>query len=79
MDLKLGDVNVCLMSVYRSPNSTTEDNSKLNEKIRTLGECDRKMIRPGDFNYPKINWEEVSCKTEEDCTSIYLRKHYFLR
>ena len=66
VDLKLGDVKICHMSVYQSPNSTTEDNSRLNERIRTLGESDRKMIILGDFNYPKINWGEVNCNTEGD-------------
>ena len=66
MDLKLGVVKIFLVSVYRSPNSTTENHSRLNEKIRTLGESNRKMIILGDFNNPKINWEEVSCNTEED-------------
>ena len=66
VDHKLGDMKRCLMSVYRSPNSTTENNSRLNEKIRTLGESDRKRIILGEFNYPKINWEEDSCNTEED-------------
>ena len=50
VDLKLGDVKICLMSVYRSPNSKTENNSRLNEKIRTLGESDRKMKTQGDYH-----------------------------
>ena len=80
VDLKLGNVKICLMSVYRSPNSTIENNSRLNKKIRTLGESDRKTIRKGDFNYPKINWEEVSCNTEEECKeglflTQYVKEH----
>ena len=66
VDLKLGDVKKCLTSVYRSPNSTTEKNFRLNEKIRTLGKSDGQMIILGNFKYPKINWEEVSCHNEED-------------
>ena len=30
------------------------------------------MLRLGDFNYPKINWEEVSCNTEEDIEEALL-------
>ena len=66
VDLKLGDVEKCLTSVDRSPNSTTENNSRHNEKKGTLGESDGQMIILGEFKYPKTNWEEVSCHNEED-------------
>ena len=55
----------CQFTEARTPHAT-EKNSKLNEKIRTLGESDRKMKKVGDFNYPKFNWEEVSCNTEKE-------------
>ena len=45
---------------------TTENTSRLNEKIGNLGESKRRMIKLGDFNYTKINRKEVSCNTEED-------------
>ena len=46
--------------VYRSPNSSTENNSRLNELLRTVP---RNSVIVGDFNYPSINWELLSGNT----------------
>ena len=74
VDLKLGDVKICLMSVYRSPNSITEKNSRLSEKITTLGESDRKMIILGDSITIKSTGKRLVVTLKK-----IVRKLFFLR
>ena len=47
-------------SVYRSPNSTNENDKLLMEKILQADEIagDNRMLILGDFNLPHIDWEE---------------------
>ena len=56
-------VNIGL--VYRSPNSIDEDNTKLNSQIseafKKLNTNEEKLIVFGDFNYPEINWSNMTC------------------
>ena len=45
--------------VYRSPNSSEENNTKLNNFIKSLGDMkNTNLIMIGDFNYPKISWTD---------------------
>ena len=52
---------VVIASVYRSPNSSPENNQQLNTLIRQIGAqpSDFKIIL-GDFNFPKINWTTLN-------------------
>ena len=50
--------------VYRSPNSTAENDSelcKLFEHIATYNATHKLML--GDYNYPDINWDTLACRT----------------
>ena len=55
--VQLSDSSLNVYVVYRSPNSSTENNNKLNELLRTIPP---NSIIVGDFNYPSINWDLLS-------------------
>ena len=46
--------------VYRSPNSTNENNQKLIDNIVWAKYNYNEIILVGDFNYPEINWDTES-------------------
>ena len=61
--LKSDILNACL--IYRSPNSSHDNNDELNKLLYSLP---RNCIIFGDFNYPNIDWNSYSsnsstCKT----------------
>ena len=49
--------NLDIHVIYRSPNSSPENNTNINNYIRSINE---NSIIVGDFNYPHINWELMS-------------------
>jgi len=56
-----------LIAVYRSPNSTPENNEKINTLIRninTLGYSHILIV--GDFNHPEIQWSEGAGNTQSN-------------
>ena len=57
IQISLVDSSVDIHVVYRSPNSSSENNAKINDFIRNVKE---NSILVGDFNYPGINWELMS-------------------
>jgi len=51
--------------IYRSPSSSAENDSKINNKMKSVcasGDASHILIM-GDFNYPNINWDTVSSAT----------------
>lgn len=62
-DIKTCDDFLTMFLIYRSPNSTKENNDKLCELI---SELPQKTILIGDFNFPKIDWSNL---TAADSTS----------
>ena len=55
--------------IYRSPNSTEENNEKLHQFISTLGNQTNKntsLVLMGDYNYPLIKWDDEGFGTTED-------------
>ena len=54
--IKSCDLNVVV--VYRSPNSSSANNTKLCHLINTF---DKNTLVLGDFNYPNINWNTCVC------------------
>ena len=63
--IKCKDDIIILGVVYRSPNSTPEDNDKLNNQIdfisNMLNASGERLVMVGDFNYPDIDWEQEIC------------------
>ena len=61
--------------LYRSPNSTDENNKQLNTTLQTAAEIPTNhLIIMGDFNYPDIDWEnERSTVGDERAASIFYK------
>ena len=55
--------NILLVSAYRSPNSTEENNAELINLINKLPYRSHTVIIIGDLNYPKIDWESWTTPT----------------
>jgi hypothetical protein len=54
--------DLLLVSVYRSPNSSDDNNSDLNGLIDEMSASGCKyIVWVGDFNFPHIDWENLSC------------------
>lgn len=70
--------------VYRSPNGSDENNNKLNSFISEIGNKKQtNLILIGDFNYPKIKWNDEGFGVTEDKKSEEFlestRKAYLLQ
>ena len=68
VEIKLkGKDKLLLGCVYRSPNSPTENNSKLISGLESV--CAQKeythLVLCGDFNLPDINWKQEETRTSE--------------
>ena len=46
--------------IYRSPNSSPDNNSKILENMRWINELCNEIVLVGDFNLPTINWETLT-------------------
>jgi len=55
--------------IYRSPNSTTENNIKLNESLPRICSRSTHLLIAGDFNFPEINWQEGTTPRDENSKS----------
>ena len=74
--------NLIFSNIYRSPNSTAEENKNLNDWFRSIGNnrLDEHLI-VGDFNRKNINWDTVTSTSQDDCKFIeaiqdsYLTQH----
>ena len=60
--------------IYRSPNSTEDNNKKVNDFIRSLRDMkNTNLVLTGDYNYPQITWtDEGYGMTEEKKSSDFL-------
>jgi hypothetical protein len=49
--------------VYRSPNSSAEDNHNVNILVNNLFDKhgSERVVLTGDFNFPEVDWEEEAC------------------
>ena len=57
---------------YRSPNSAIDNNDLLNQTIEDVSKLKGELLLLGDFNYLKINWEELYVShTPEHCASKF--------
>ena len=49
-----------ILCLYRSPNSTFENNELLNQLILNTSLIGRKLLILGDFNLPTTNWVSLA-------------------
>ena len=52
-------MGICIGVCYRSPSAGEEESEALLNVIRSVAEKERLLLLVGDFNYPKINWDEL--------------------
>ena len=73
--IKLSNNETCMVGcIYRSPNSTEENNQKLLELLTELNNTKTDiLVITGDFNYNSINWDsrQLSCGPLNPATLIY--------
>ena len=70
-----------ILCLYRSPNSTSENNKLLNQLILNTSLIGGKLLILGDFNFPTINWDSLSAPhLFNHCASEFLAatQHAFL-
>ena len=59
-----------ILCIYRSPNSTIENNNNLNSLISEFSKLNGHLLILGDFNYPTINRAMLSTPhNKENCTT----------
>ena len=61
IEIKTKDKPLNLGIVYRSPNSTDEENDKVRQQLAHASQKLTNLIVTGDFNHPEIDWE--NCHT----------------
>ena len=55
-----GKTSLHVLCLYRSPNNSSENNKLLNQLILNTSLIDGKLLILGDFNFPTINWDNLS-------------------
>ena len=55
-----GKTSLHVLCLYRSPNSSSENNKLLNQLIPNTSLIDGKLLILGNFNFPTINWDNLS-------------------
>ena len=67
-----GNTIVYIICVYRSPNSTIDNNDLLNQTVEDVSKLKSELLLLEDFNYPSINWEKLDVShTPEHCASKF--------
>ena len=62
-----------ILCLYRSPNSSFENNKLLNQLILNTSLIVGKLLILGDFNFPTINWDNLSTPhLSNHCASEFL-------
>ena len=57
-------VRLCIGACYRSPTASKEENEALLEAIRLAAAKEKCFLLVRDFNYPGIDWQEMSASGE---------------
>ena len=74
ISVKLKDNDTLLAGcIYRSPNSSAENNGKLRELISEASSSQHShLMIAGDFNYPEINWHDWSTPGDNPSSEEFL-------
>ena len=68
-----GSDSLLIGSVYRSPNSSSENNKSVNKLIVDISDARSHVLITGDLNYPEIDWlEETSPSDPEHKASQFM-------
>lgn len=67
VEIKMLHGKFLFCSMYRSPNSTKDNNDGFNALLGQLANSGYKyIVATGDMNYPKIDWEFMTTKSKEE-------------
>ena len=67
-----GNTILYIICVYRSRNSTIDNNDLLNQTIEDVSKLKGELLLLADFGYPNINWEKLYVShTTKHCTSKF--------
>ena len=58
--VRVGKLELCVMCVYRSPNATQEEDSRLLDWLKYQTTRFQKILILGDFNAPEVDWQTGS-------------------
>ena len=62
-----------ILCIYRSPNSTIENNNNLNSLISEFSKLNGHLLILGDFNYPTKNWATLgTLHNKQNCATKFL-------
>ena len=77
--IKLTHVNgdkVIVGLVYRSPNSSADNNSGLVSTMNEMCQTNNQVIIVGDFNFPSINWELLTADNSSEFFLTCIQDEY---
>ena len=66
MSFETKDKSLNLGIIYRSPNATDDDDSKVRFQIEKAAKELKNLILVGDFNHPEINWDYCHTKMHDN-------------
>ena len=66
IEMKTKDKAINLGIVYRSPNSTEEENDKVRAQLEYASQNLCNLIVTGDFNHPEIDWDNCHTTVQEN-------------
>ena len=65
IEIKTKDKAINLGIIYRSPNSTDEEDDKVRAQLKCASQGLSNLIVAGDFNHPEIDWENSHTTVRE--------------
>ena len=68
-------VRISISSCYSSLTASKEDNKALLEAIRLSAAKEKCFLLVGDFNYPGIDWQEMSASGDGELYGYFLHQH----
>ena len=72
VQLKANNNKLNLVAIYRSPSSSNENNKSLLELISSVCSINStETLLVGDFNYPNINWDNISTPLSHSSREFY--------
>jgi hypothetical protein len=65
-EITTGNKKTLIGVIYRSPNSTAENNTKLLEMLNEVAKSFQSVVIMGDFNYPGLKWQNLEADAESN-------------
>ena len=76
LEVKIAEVKMLISGLYRPGNTTNEDvNTQMIHTIKTAYALSNLTFILGDFNYPNINWKNLTLSTPDKKTQDFLNMY----